>query len=41
MKDAVTKLTMRRMVGLIVVVWCVERGLQYKFSRHENLNKSK
>jgi hypothetical protein len=28
--------TTTTMVGLTVVVWCVERGLQYKFSRQMN-----
>jgi hypothetical protein len=51
MKDAATKSTTTKVVGLAVVVWCIERGLQYNFSRqmniylffvlHENLNKSK
>jgi hypothetical protein len=32
--DKINTTTM--MVGLTVVVWCVERGLQYNFSRQMN-----
>jgi hypothetical protein len=28
--------TTTMMVGLTVVVWCIERGLQYNFSRQMN-----
>jgi hypothetical protein len=37
MKDAATKSTTTMMVGLKVVVWCVERGLQYNFSHQMNI----